>query len=95
MSGYPSNFVVHPGLKRVLKGRAELVKSRMADWALGELFAYGSLLMSGNHVRVSGQDVERGTFSHRHAVLHHQVAQYLLIFEYPTLIHVLKRQLGF
>ncbi|KAL5968232.1 2-oxoglutarate dehydrogenase mitochondrial, partial [Taenia solium] len=72
VSGYPSNFVVHPGLKRVLKGRAELVKSRMADWALGELFAYGSLLMSGNHVRVSGQDVERGTFSHRHAVLHHQ-----------------------
>ncbi|KAL5107696.1 2-oxoglutarate dehydrogenase-like mitochondrial [Taenia crassiceps] len=72
VSGYPSNFVIHPGLRRVLKGRAELVKSRMADWALGELFAYGSLLMSGNHVRVSGQDVERGTFSHRHAVLHHQ-----------------------
>ncbi|CDS37066.1 2 oxoglutarate dehydrogenase [Echinococcus multilocularis] len=72
VSGYPANFVVHPGLKRVLKGRAELVKNRLADWALGEFLAYGSLLMSGNHVRVSGQDVERGTFSHRHAVLHHQ-----------------------
>ncbi|KAM7543256.1 hypothetical protein Aperf_G00000008638 [Anoplocephala perfoliata] len=72
VSGYPQDFVVHPGLKRVLQGRAELVKNRVADWALGEFFAYGSLLMSGHHVRVSGQDVERGTFSHRHAVLHHQ-----------------------
>uniref|UniRef100_A0A5K3FXF4 2-oxoglutarate dehydrogenase, mitochondrial n=2 Tax=Mesocestoides corti TaxID=53468 RepID=A0A5K3FXF4_MESCO len=72
VSGYPDNFVIHPGLKRVLKGRSDLVKSRMADWALGEFFAYGSLLMAGHHVRVSGQDVERGTFSHRHAVLHHQ-----------------------
>nr|CDS25693.1 2 oxoglutarate dehydrogenase [Hymenolepis microstoma] len=72
VSDYPQDFVVHPGLKRVLKGRADLVKNRMADWALGEFFAYGSLLMSGHHVRVSGQDVERGTFSHRHAVLHHQ-----------------------
>ncbi|MGA0373948.1 MAG: 2-oxoglutarate dehydrogenase E1 component [Flavobacteriaceae bacterium] len=39
------------------------------DWAMGELLAYGTLLLEGYHVRLSGQDVERGTFSHRHAVL--------------------------
>ena len=66
------NFVVHKGLKRNLDARAKLVNNRMADWALGEAFAFGSLLIDGTHVRLSGQDVERGTFSHRHHVLHHQ-----------------------
>lgn len=45
----------------------------MANWALGEAFAWGSLVKNGVHVRLSGQDVERGTFSHRHSVLHDQV----------------------
>jgi len=39
------------------------------DWATGELLAYGSLLLDGKDVRMSGQDVQRGTFSHRHAVI--------------------------
>ena len=39
------------------------------DWAMGELMAYGTLLDEGFNVRISGQDVERGTFSHRHAVV--------------------------
>ena len=43
-----------------------------ADWALGEAFAFGSLLEDGTHVRLSGQDVERGTFAHRHHVIHDQ-----------------------
>ena len=42
------------------------------DWAMGEAFAFGSLLSEGIHVRLSGQDVERGTFSHRHHVIHDQ-----------------------
>lgn len=46
----------------MLKGRAEMVSNRMADWALGEALAFGSLLKEGIHVRLSGQDVERGTF---------------------------------
>jgi 2-oxoglutarate dehydrogenase E1 component len=65
-------FVVHKGLKRILDSRAKLVANRTADWALGEAFAFGSLLIDGTHVRLSGQDVERGTFSHRHHVLHNQ-----------------------
>lgn len=65
-------FNLHSGLKRVLKARAEMVQQRQADWALGESFAFGSLLAEGVHVRLSGQDVERGTFSHRHHVLHDQ-----------------------
>jgi len=44
-------------------------ESNKLDWAMGELLAYGSLLKEGYNVRISGQDVERGTFSHRHAVL--------------------------
>ena len=45
-----------------MKGRAQMVKDREADWAMGEAFAYGSLLKEGIHIRLSGQDVERGTF---------------------------------
>lgn len=56
------DFKIHPGLKRVLKGRKEMIDNRMADWAIGEALAFGGLLKDGIHVRLSGQDVERGTF---------------------------------
>uniref|UniRef100_A0A672PRX4 2-oxoglutarate dehydrogenase complex component E1 n=1 Tax=Sinocyclocheilus grahami TaxID=75366 RepID=A0A672PRX4_SINGR len=66
------DFTIHGGLTRILKGRATMVQNRSVDWALGEYMALGSLLKEGVHVRLSGQDVERGTFSHRHHVLHDQ-----------------------
>ncbi|TKS85670.1 2-oxoglutarate dehydrogenase-like, mitochondrial [Collichthys lucidus] len=66
------DFKIHPGVSRILRGRADLVKNRQMDWALGEYMAFGSLLKDDIHVRLSGQDVERGTFSHRHHVLHDQ-----------------------
>ncbi|KAJ7988277.1 hypothetical protein DPEC_G00321910 [Dallia pectoralis] len=66
------DFTVHGGLSRILKGREAMVDQRVCDWALGEYMAFGSLLKEGTHVRLSGQDVERGTFSHRHHVLHDQ-----------------------
>uniref|UniRef100_A0A7N6FE69 2-oxoglutarate dehydrogenase complex component E1 n=1 Tax=Anabas testudineus TaxID=64144 RepID=A0A7N6FE69_ANATE len=66
------DFTIHGGLSRILKGRANMVSQRLCDWALGEYMAFGSLLKEGIHVRLSGQDVERGTFSHRHHVLHDQ-----------------------
>ncbi|XP_056632148.1 2-oxoglutarate dehydrogenase complex component E1 isoform X5 [Diorhabda carinulata] len=67
-----TEFIIHKGIERILKSRMEMVENRIADWALGEAMAFGSLLKEGIHVRLSGQDVERGTFSHRHHVLHHQ-----------------------
>ncbi|KAK3550196.1 hypothetical protein QTP86_021223 [Hemibagrus guttatus] len=66
------DFTIHGGLKRILKNREVMVENRTVDWALGEYMAFGSLLKEGIHVRLSGQDVERGTFSHRHHVLHDQ-----------------------
>ena len=69
-----AGFVVHKGIERILKSRMEMVEKREVDWALAEAMAFGSLLKDGIHVRLSGQDVERGTFSHRHHVLHHQTS---------------------
>uniref|UniRef100_A0A6I8PI61 2-oxoglutarate dehydrogenase complex component E1 n=1 Tax=Ornithorhynchus anatinus TaxID=9258 RepID=A0A6I8PI61_ORNAN len=66
------DFTIHGGLSRILKTRGEMVKHRTVDWALAEYMAFGSLLKEGIHIRLSGQDVERGTFSHRHHVLHDQ-----------------------
>jgi len=66
------DFKIHRAMERILKTRNEMVDGRQMDWAMAEAFAFGSLLKEGIHVRLSGQDVERGTFSHRHHVLHHQ-----------------------
>ncbi|CAG2112779.1 unnamed protein product, partial [Medioppia subpectinata] len=68
----PGDFKIHPGIKRILKSRLEMVENRSVDWALAEAMAFGSLMKDKIHVRLSGQDVQRGTFSHRHHVLHHQ-----------------------
>jgi 2-oxoglutarate dehydrogenase E1 component len=56
-------------LKKLMNDRLKMVEDDSLDWAMGELLAYASLLKEGFDVRISGQDVERGTFSHRHAVL--------------------------
>jgi len=70
---YPMGFVVHRSLDRILKARAKTVDSgKGIDFGTAEAMAFGSLLLQGVHVRLSGQDVQRGTFSHRHAMLHHQ-----------------------
>lgn len=65
----PKDFHAVSKIKRVLKYSKKFWDEGKLDWALGELSAYGSLLLEGNDVRMSGQDVRRGTFSHRHAVL--------------------------
>ena len=66
------DFKIHRAMERIHKTRSEMVVKRECDWAMAEAFAFGSLLKDGVHVRLSGQDVERGTFSQRHHVLHHQ-----------------------
>ncbi|MBL4845407.1 MAG: 2-oxoglutarate dehydrogenase E1 component [Planctomycetes bacterium] len=66
----PESFKILPKLRRILDQRVEMAKgNRRLDWAAGELLAYATLLSEGHHVRLSGQDSGRGTFSHRHAVL--------------------------
>ncbi len=55
--------------KRLLNDRKKMIESDKLDWSMGELLAYASLLNEGFNIRISGQDVERGTFSHRHAIL--------------------------
>ncbi len=67
----PESFTIHPKLGKLVAQRAEMIKTgKGIDWGCGEMLALGSLLLEGKPVRFTGQDVERGTFSHRHAVLH-------------------------
>ncbi len=68
--------VLHPNgrnffskLEKILNDRKKMMDDEVLDWGLAELLAYGSLLVEGKPVRFTGQDVERGTFSHRHAVV--------------------------
>lgn len=67
----PADFHLHPKLGRALRLRQAMAAGeRPLDWAAGEALAYASLVAEGYPVRISGQDAQRGTFSHRHAALH-------------------------
>jgi 2-oxoglutarate dehydrogenase E1 component len=66
----PEGMKFFKKMEKVLQDRKDMVeKTGLLDWGMGEMLAYGSLLQEGHPIRFSGQDVERGTFSHRHAVL--------------------------
>lgn len=70
ITNLPSDKKFINKITRLIKDRNEMYfQTDKLDWAMGELLAYGSLLTEGYSVRISGQDVERGTFSHRHAVI--------------------------
>lgn len=69
----PDNFKLHRQMQKIFKSRYQMAeKGEGIDWGTAEAMAFGSLLIEGNHVRVTGQDVQRGTFSHRHAVVKDQ-----------------------
>jgi 2-oxoglutarate dehydrogenase E1 component len=73
LTDIPSNFKLHPTVERMLAGRREMGEGKaVLDWGMAENLAYASLLDEGTPVRLSGQDSGRGTFAHRHAVLHDQ-----------------------
>ncbi|MBE7188022.1 MAG: multifunctional oxoglutarate decarboxylase/oxoglutarate dehydrogenase thiamine pyrophosphate-binding subunit/dihydrolipoyllysine-residue succinyltransferase subunit [Jatrophihabitans endophyticus] len=65
----PAGFTLHPRLKPQIDRRIAMASSGNVDWATAELFAFGSLVMQGRTVRLSGQDSRRGTFTQRHATL--------------------------
>jgi 2-oxoglutarate dehydrogenase E1 component len=69
MDDTPPGFSVHPKLARTLEARRQLYDAGQVDWSMGEALAFGSLLVEGTDVRLSGQDSRRGTFSQRHQVL--------------------------
>jgi 2-oxoglutarate dehydrogenase E1 component len=92
----PENFTVHPLVKKVLEDRAAMGRGEVnVDWGMGEHMAYASLVASGYPVRLSGEDVGRGTFTHRHSVLHDQNRERWDIGTYVPLQNVADTQAPF
>ena len=73
VTAVPEGFALHPTVQRVIQARKQMADGKLpVDWGMAETLAYASLLSNGYDVRLSGQDSGRGTFAHRHAVLHDQ-----------------------
>lgn len=88
----PAEFKLNPKIKRFLEARVQAHKEGgPIDWGFAEALAFGTLLVEGMPVRLSGQDCERGTFSHRHAVLHDAESQ----TTYTPLRHIAAKQAQF
>lgn len=92
LSAVPEDFTLNPKVEKLLQTRTEAVlHDGPIDWGLAELLAYGTLVCEGTPVRLSGQDSERGTFSHRHAVL----VDYNTGMPYVPLNHLREGQAAF
>ncbi|MCI4441755.1 2-oxoglutarate dehydrogenase E1 component [Tibeticola sediminis] len=92
----PANITPHPLVKKVYDDRAAMGRGEIAvDWGMGEHMAFASLVSSGYGVRLSGEDSGRGTFSHRHAVIHDQNRERWDEGTYVPLEHVSENQAPF
>ncbi|KAN0063644.1 2-oxoglutarate dehydrogenase E1 component [Thecaphora frezii] len=92
VSSYPEDFSVHKYLGHILKMRGKMVEEgKNIDMSTAEVLAFGSLVKEGYYVCLSGQDIEQGTFSQRHLVLHDQVDERT----YTLLQHIDKKQVPF
>ena len=92
----PEGFTVHTLVKKVLEDRAAMGRGEInVDWGMGEHMAFASLVASGYPIRLSGEDVGRGTFVHRHAVLHDQKREKWDVGTYVPLQHVTDGQAPF
>lgn len=92
----PEGFKVHPLVETVLKNRAAMGRGEInVDWGMGEHMAFASLVASGYPIRLSGEDSGRGTFTHRHSVLHDQDREKWDIGTYIPLQHVAEGQAPF
>jgi 2-oxoglutarate dehydrogenase E1 component len=93
VTSVPEGFKVHPTVARVIEARKQMAEGKQAvDWGMAETLAYASLLSNGYDVRLSGQDMGRGTFAHRHAVLHDQDRERWDQGSYIPLQHIGKDQ---
>lgn len=89
LSTKPAGAKLHRGVEKVLENRSKMIDSGEGlDWATAEALAFGSLLEEGTPIRISGQDVKRGTFSHRHSVMWDQETEK----EYCNLNNISKKQ---
>jgi 2-oxoglutarate dehydrogenase E1 component len=96
LSTIPEDFKAHPLVQKVYADRAAMGRGEInVDWGMGEAMAFASLLASGYPIRLSGEDSGRGTFSHRHSVLHDQNREKWDIGTYIPLQHVSKDQAPF
>jgi 2-oxoglutarate dehydrogenase E1 component len=92
----PEGFRLHPSVERVMNARREMGQGKtMLDWGMAENLAYATLLVSGYGVRLSGQDSGRGTFAHRHAVLHDQARERWDAGTYVPLQNIQENQADF
>ncbi len=69
LAAKPESIKAHKTIDKIVSARGRFEQDERVDWAQAELLAYGTLLADGSKIRITGQDVERGTFSHRHAVV--------------------------
>ena len=89
LQAVPNGFELHSRVKKMLSERQKMADGKInADWGFAETLAYASLAEQGTSIRLSGQDTGRGTFFHRHAVVHNQ----LVIEDYIPLQHISKDQ---
>ncbi len=96
LTAVPEGFKLHPLVEKVLNDRAAMGRGEInVDWGMGEHLAFASLVASGYAVRLSGEDSGRGTFSHRHAVLHPQDREKWSVGSYVPLEHVAEHQAPF
>src|SRR5690606_14963855 len=84
----PEEYAPIKKVQQLFQQREKMVNEQVFDWAMGELMAYGTLLAEGYTVRLTGQDCERGTFSHRHAVVKKEDSE----AEFIPLQHVADKQ---
>ncbi len=92
----PEHFKLHPLVEKVVKDRSNMGRGeQMLDWGMGEHLAFASLVASGYPVRITGQDAGRGTFTHRHAVLHDQARERWDAGSYVPLQNVSENQAPF
>ncbi len=92
----PAGFTLHSRVKKIVEDRAAMGDGKLpVDWGMAENLAYASLLVSGYGVRISGEDVGRGTFFHRHAAFHDQNRENWNEGTYYPLQHLQEKQAGF
>ena len=89
----PQNFKLHPSVQRIVEARRQMAQGKLPlDWGMAEHLAFATLLAEGYSIRLSGQDSARGTFFHRHAVLHDQNRERWDQGTYVPLQHVSEKQ---